>query len=182
MTASREGGGRGSGDSAGVADWKEEKCSLQQAGLLGCLPPSAGLSDPRKRTPAPRGVSFAPSCLTRHRCSQPSKHREPKFPFENLYLCKTTLQFPDPQPLLSQFWRLGGTPSARAPGAGKSRAGQRGTSYLLMVWFQRLLGAAISLVQAGRNEEPFAGSGLTRPCASCAPVRVRSQLPACFLP
>lgn len=96
------------------------------ARLPGCLLPSAGLSDPRNPSPAPRGASSAPSCQTRHRSLQPSKPQEPKFAFENLHLWGTLGQFPNPEPSAPGSGDREGPRCARAPGAGRLRAARRG--------------------------------------------------------
>lgn len=98
----------------------------RQARLPGCLLPSAGLSDPRNHSPAPRGASSVPACQTRHRSLQPSKPQAPKFPFENLHLWGTLVQFPNPDPSTPGSGDREGPRCARAPGAGRLEAGRRG--------------------------------------------------------
>lgn len=70
-----------------------------------------------------------------------------------------------------------GTLARRSPELGRAVL-----SYLLPVWLQLPPRTAISLMQDGRSDECFAGSGLTCSGASCAGLRVLSQPLAGFLP
>lgn len=149
---------------------------LLRAELPGCLPPSAGLSDPRNRTPAPRAASFAASCQTLCRALS---HPSPRSQSFRLRMCRTILQFPVSPALLAPFWRFGGTPRYQGPwrlqaeswaarytlpAAGLAPAATRGCDFLGTGWQERgaLRGFGADLprrkLRTAQNPRPAASS------------------------
>lgn len=172
---------RGSGDSGGVSGWRRERCpdrlDFQAAFHLPRDSMTRGIAPPPRAAPhlllparpataalsppSPRGQSFRLRICT---CGGPSSN------------------FPTPDPSAPRCGDWEGPRRARAPGAGKPGAGQRGAlPYLPPVWL-RLPPGLRSPWRRPAQRGDLRGFRAHRPGASCAPLRVRSQPPARFLP
>lgn len=161
---------------------EEEGATPGQARLPSCLPPSAGLGDPRI-APPPRAAPHLP--LPARPATAALSPPSPRSQSFRLRICTCggpSSNFPTPRALRASLWRLGGTPPCQSPpGAGKPGAGQRGA--LTCRRFGSSCLAGCDPPAAGRQQRgDLRGFRAERPGASCAPLRVPSQPPARFLP